>query len=163
MSRVWKELTGDSYRLWINDVSIETKTDPWRAVTYILKYVRKPPRFDSLEAAVAYYEALKGIRRIHTYGCFYARPEWRMPPQEFRCPFTGDRLICVGYACKGEILIDYYPASRLAENIRGPTVKAYGDLLLSWTRSQVECLKEVRSPLLKDKMFSLDKLPVLSV
>jgi hypothetical protein len=157
MSRTWLSITGDSYRLWINQVSIRTKTAPESAVRYILKYIRKPPRFSNLNLYLDYFVSLRGVRRIHTYGVFYARPEWKKYDREpLECPLTGVPLICVGYAQHNEILLDYHKLTRDAAEgpIRDP-VKV--DLLLEWTSAQRACKCKVDSPLLRAENSSLDK------
>lgn len=120
MSKIWKGITGDSYRIDIRQVAQSTKDSPRNAITYILKYIRKPPRFDAPGDYAAYLNLLKGIRRIHTYGVFYAHAGWKGKREPFVCPFTGEKLWYDGPAGQGEIVLNYFVVSREHERARSP-------------------------------------------
>lgn len=120
MSQVWKQITGDSYRIDIQAVGVGTRESPRRAAGYILKYIRKPPRFETLSGYVDYWLMLKGIRRIHTYGVFFGHEAWRPEREPFVCAFTGRPLVYRGVACKGEVVWNYHVVTDEMEKCRDP-------------------------------------------
>lgn len=122
MSQVWKQITGDSYRIDIQAVSVGTRQSPSRAAGYILKYIRKPPRFETLGGYVDYWLMLKGIRRIHTYGIFFGHEAWRPEREPFVCPFTGRPLVYRGLACKGEVVFNFHAVNEEFLKARDPTL-----------------------------------------
>jgi len=122
MSKIWTEITGDSYRIDIRQVSQSTKDSPRRAISYILKYIRKPPRFGSPGDYVEYLRLLKGIRRLHTYGVFYAHKDWKRERTPFLCPFTGEKLWYGGIAAQGEIVLSFFMVDDEFEKARSPGV-----------------------------------------
>lgn len=122
MSKIWTEITGDSYRIDIRQVSQSTRQSPKFAIEYILKYIRKPPTFPEPVQYVDYLDLLKGIRRLHTYGIFYNNPDWKVDRDPFECPFTGSRLIYVGPAAPGETVLNYFTVSDEFGKARAPTV-----------------------------------------
>lgn len=63
LSETWKKLTGDEI-VWIE------KTTPERAVSEGLKYLTKFVNLDPGQL-VSLHLALKGTRRLRTFGCFY--------------------------------------------------------------------------------------------
>ena len=121
MSEVWKQITGDSYRIDIQAVDVGTRQSPKRASAYLLKHVRKPPRFDTLEQYVDYWLMLKGIRRLHTYGIFFGHEGWKPDRDPFVCPFTGRPLRYRGIACKGEVVFNFHAVNEEFEKTRDPT------------------------------------------
>jgi hypothetical protein len=118
MSQVWKKITGDSYRIDIQAVGVGTRESPRRAAGYILKYIRKPPKFETLSEYVDYWLMLKGIRRIHTYGVFFGHEAWRPERKPFICPMTGRPLVYRGIACKGEVVWNYHVVKDEMEKCR---------------------------------------------
>jgi len=120
MSEKWREITGDSYRLDIQAVSQSTKDSPRKAIQYILKYIRKPPRFDAAGDYAAYLDLLKGIRRLHTYGVFYAHKGWQRDRDAFECPFTGEKLWYDGMAAAGETVLSYFVVGDEVARARSP-------------------------------------------
>lgn len=107
MSRVWLDLTGDSYRIDIQNVSHSTKRSPARAAGYVLKYIRKPPAFTRADQYLEYWLLLKGLRRIHTYGVFYGHEAFKNEKRPLVCPFCGEPLTYRGKAEAGEYVLDY--------------------------------------------------------
>ena len=66
ISNLWKKITKDSF---IVDIQVVKNTK--FSLNYILKYINKPPTFETPEKMAIYIDALFGVRRIHTYGIFY--------------------------------------------------------------------------------------------
>ena len=122
MSKVWSDLTGDSYRIDIRQVSQATKDSPKYAIEYILKYIRKPPAFHSPAQYVDFLDLLKGIRRLHTYGVFYNNPGWKPDRDRFECPFTGCRLVYAGPAAPGEVVLNFSIVSDEFLKARDPAI-----------------------------------------
>jgi len=122
MSKIWTQITGDSYRIDVRQVSQSTRDSPRLAISYILKYIRKPPRFDSPGDYAQYLDLLKGIRRLHTYGVFYAHAGWKRESDPFECPFTGQKLWYDGAARPGEAVLSYFVVIDEAARARSPGV-----------------------------------------
>lgn len=122
MSQIWTRITGDSYRIDVRQVSQSTRDSPRNAITYILKYIRKPPRFDAPGDYAAYLDLLKGIRRLHTYGVFYAHAGWKRDKEPFECPFTGEKLWYDGPARPGEPVLSYFVVADEVARARSPGV-----------------------------------------
>jgi len=122
MSKIWTGITGDSYRIDVRQVSQSTKDSPRLAISYILKYIRKPPRLDSSGDYAAYLNLLKGIRRLHTYGYFYAHAGWKREREPFVCPFTGEKLWYAGQAEANEAVLNFFVVSDEAAKARSPGV-----------------------------------------
>lgn len=122
MSKIWTRITGDSYRIDVREVSQSTKDSPRLAISYILKYIRKPPRFESPGDYAAYLDLLKGIRRLHTYGVFYAHSGWQRDREPFECPFTGEKLWYDGAASPGEPVLSYFVVADEVARARSPGV-----------------------------------------
>lgn len=86
LSERWLKITGNSYV-----VDIRAVRQVGRAVGYVLKYIGKLPSFVDPVSYGDLLAALKGTRRLHTFGCFYNRmgkPE----TSKFECPFCGGKL-----------------------------------------------------------------------
>ncbi len=82
ISKYWKAITGDSYI-----VDVRAARDHKIALYYITKYILKAPEFDELEQYVLFLKALKGVRRLHTYGIMYGV---KIPKREaLKCPYCG--------------------------------------------------------------------------
>lgn len=122
MSEVWKDITGGSYRIDIRNTHTKTRNDPYLAARYILKYIQKPPEFRNGNAGindlVAYNRAIKGIRRIHTYGIFFNHPGMKKEKKRMLCPVTGKRLKYVGSAGIGETVLSYHKVKKAVELVR---------------------------------------------
>ncbi len=86
ISDLWFRITGDS-----QIVDIRVIKSPKKAVFYILKYINKPPEFESPEMMALYFDSIVGIRRIHKYGEFYNYPLCKKEP--FPCPLCGSKLL----------------------------------------------------------------------
>lgn len=80
LSKAWLKLTGDSQVIDIRRV--KRRKIP---LTYILKYISKPCKFDRPEDYVVYLKAIRGTRRVHSYGALYG-----IKPSESR----KDRALC---------------------------------------------------------------------
>lgn len=83
ISDIWNELTGNPV-VWVTKVERDR-------VSEILKYVTKGLSELSPDEAIQIYLALKGQRRVRTFGCFYGvkvLPE----PMIKVCPVCGARL-----------------------------------------------------------------------
>jgi hypothetical protein len=121
MSKVWKQITGGSYRIDVRNTHVKTRSDPYLAARYILKYIQKPPKFRSGQAGindlVAYNRTLKGIRRIHTYGIFFNHPGLKKEKTRMLCPVTGKRLKYVGTAGIGETVLSYHKVKKAIDQV----------------------------------------------
>ncbi len=89
ISKVWKEITGDSDIVNIREVDGIKK-----CVNYLLKYVTKPPDYNNPNQLALYLDALTGTRRIRTYGLFYNFPI--MKKNLFPCVKCGGLLMYGG-------------------------------------------------------------------
>ena len=122
MSQVWKQITGGSYRIDIRQTHVKTRSDPYLAARYILKYIQKPPQFrsgnDGISDLVAYNRTIKGIRRIHTYGIFYNHPGLKSEKHRMLCPITGKRMEYVGSAGIGETVLSYHKVKKAVELVQ---------------------------------------------
>lgn len=88
LSDLWLEITGDSCIVDIRQVKGSVRL----ALNYILKYIQKPCFFERPKDYALYLGALKGVRRVHSYGLFYnfSVDEEEKPP--IVCPFCGGSL-----------------------------------------------------------------------
>lgn len=94
LSARWLQITGNSYI-----VDVRAVRGVKRSVSYVLKYLTKLAESDSVDRCVQTLIALKGSRRVHTFGIWYNRlKEFAEPKQRFHCPFCGDRLSFDGRA-----------------------------------------------------------------
>lgn len=108
MSEVWNRLTGDSYRLQIDQIDQSTRRSVYKAVRYILKYIRKPPPHKKPSDLVEFVDLLKGIRRIHTFGRFWGAKEFRIEKNPFICPVTGQKMRYAGIAEAGDMIPNFF-------------------------------------------------------
>ncbi len=67
LSSRWAEITGGSF---VVDIRM-AKGKPKGVLNYVLKYITKPCSFDAPNHYAEYLGALKGVRRVHTFGIFY--------------------------------------------------------------------------------------------
>lgn len=67
LSERWAELTGGSFIVDIRLARGKVSFLLW----YVLKYISKVSSFEDPRVYAGYLQALKGIRRIHTFGVFY--------------------------------------------------------------------------------------------
>jgi len=176
MSKIWLAITGDSYRIDIQNVSHSTKSSPGRAAGYVLKYIRKPPFFDDVSGYLDYWLLLKGLRRIHTYGVFYGHEVWKKEKRPLLCPFCGDKLVYRGYVNPGAFVLDYRYHSQGLSPPEDGSVLSDKDihsnewLLIEYYRFQLEYCQKLyaaslpldinlpRRGCLRSSAFSLDKL-----
>ncbi|MCJ7457769.1 MAG: protein rep [candidate division Zixibacteria bacterium] len=85
ISEKWLEITGDSYI-----VDIRMVRDQNVVVSYLTKYISKPPSFAEPNDYILYLKAIKRIRRLHRFGILYGfKVETRKP---LLCPYCGGRL-----------------------------------------------------------------------
>jgi hypothetical protein len=84
VSETWEDLTGD-YIVDIRESSVKT------AVKEGLKYITKASKLTPSEL-VELHLALKGRRRIRSWGCFYGIPEPETEAVETACPTCGSSL-----------------------------------------------------------------------
>lgn len=85
ISELWLEITNDSQVVFITEVR-----SPIKCLNYLLKYISKPPEFDTPDEMAAYLDSIAGLRRIHTYGVFYNYPFGKK--ETFLCQLCGSRL-----------------------------------------------------------------------
>lgn len=67
LSNRWGEITGGSF---IVDIRM-AKGKPKGVLNYVLKYITKPCSFEDSKYYAEYLTALRGVRRVHTFGIFY--------------------------------------------------------------------------------------------
>jgi hypothetical protein len=67
LSDRWGEITRGSF---IVDIRM-AKGKPEGVLNYVLKYITKPCSFEDPRFYAVYLAALKGVRRVHTFGIFY--------------------------------------------------------------------------------------------
>lgn len=93
LSAYWEKLTGNE----VIDIR-QVKGDLKNVVRYITKYMRKPYDYgqsaEGHKMAVRYLQAFKGVRRVHSFGVFYAVKSKKVK-SEFLCPFCGSRMVVV--------------------------------------------------------------------
>jgi len=101
LSEYWHGLTGNQV-VWITQVKKE-KGGPKKVASYLCKYIRKPypitEEWESVSLAVKLLSNLKGVRRVHNYGCFYNNKTKGEDTIKAVCPFCGE-------SWKGNIVID---------------------------------------------------------
>jgi hypothetical protein len=83
LSERWLRITGNSYV-----VDIRAVRGVARAVGYVLKYMGKVPDYVDPVSYVDLLRALKGTRRMHTFGVWYNGIE-RTDKEKLKCPFCG--------------------------------------------------------------------------
>lgn len=89
LSEIWGKINhGESYVVDVRRVKGSAES----AFRYLTKYIKKPCKFDNPIDYAVYLKALKGIRRVHSFGIFYG-----LAPVErnilMKCPDCGERLI----------------------------------------------------------------------
>ena len=88
LSRVWQEITGDSYV-----VDVRRAYSPKKGLKYLLEYLAKGPANTKnpwpVEAIVRYLEVLEGVRLIQVFGVLLGSGE---EEGEFRCPICGESM-----------------------------------------------------------------------
>ncbi len=90
LSKLWLKITGDSPVVDIRRVQGFSVTRP---LNYILKYILKPCQFEAAPDYAFYLAALRGVRRVHSYGVLYDHHESeREETQPTRCPLCGGSL-----------------------------------------------------------------------
>jgi hypothetical protein len=67
LSERWADITGDSRIVDIRQI----KGKPKQALNYLFKYVAKSASFEEADDYATYLAALRGVRRIHSFGVFY--------------------------------------------------------------------------------------------
>lgn len=66
LSQSWLKITKNSPVVFIKGIR-----SPIQCVNYLLKYISKPPEFDTAKQLAEFLDAVTGTRRIRTYGIFY--------------------------------------------------------------------------------------------
>lgn len=66
LSQTWLKITKNSPVVFIKGIK-----SPIKCVNYLLKYISKPPEFNSAKKLAEFLDAVTGTRRIRTYGIFY--------------------------------------------------------------------------------------------
>lgn len=102
LSRVWKDLTHGDYVVWVKEVKI--RDGDWQsAVSEVLKYATKfytdnkdtkERMFLSPELTVKLFVALKGVRRIRSWGSLYNVEVEEEHP--FCCSECDAKMVCIG-------------------------------------------------------------------
>jgi hypothetical protein len=83
LSERWLKITGNSYIVDVRAVHGVKK-----AVGYVLKYMGKVPEYVDPVSYVDLLRALKGTRRMHTFGVWYNAVEHE-EKKKLKCPFCG--------------------------------------------------------------------------
>lgn len=86
----WEALTGNKV------VHIrEIKEKAQYVAGYLCKYIKKPYQYEDSEAghslAIQFLMNFKGVRRVHSFGIFYATKGKSRP--QFYCPYCGDTMV----------------------------------------------------------------------
>ncbi len=126
LSQAWLKITGDSYRVDISDAQGRSKRypnmTPRQALNEVTKYIRKPVSTPFLEEMFQYITAIKGRRRIHTWGIFYNHPNLKPDRNRLRCPFCGSSVVLIAEYGPDEVDdIDdgsYWPTWAVADGLR---------------------------------------------
>ena len=85
LSRIWREITGDSF---VVDIRAVSSYKP--ALDYVTKYISKVPRLEKEDQYSQLVRSFHRIRRLHTFGVFYNNiPDDHI---EFLCPVCGKKL-----------------------------------------------------------------------
>jgi hypothetical protein len=119
MRQTWTKITGDSFGIDIRKKSVK------EAVSYVLKYITKPPATDSYRRLAEYTAMVKGTRRLRAGGIFYGRLKRERgdrPP--FCCLYCWSRLRLDGMICSCDDpgdRIDLYHAHRHPDDYPDPT------------------------------------------
>lgn len=87
LSEAWQAITGDSRVVDIRKV--KGRKVP---INYILKYIAKPCRSKRPENYVTYLKAIRGTRRVHSYGILYGIKTSKRQETDRRCPACGGTL-----------------------------------------------------------------------
>lgn len=88
LSRVWREITGDSYV-----VDVRRAWSPKKGLKYLLEYLAKGPANTKnpwpVEAIIHFMEVLEDVRLIQVFGCLLGAAE---KDGEFVCPICGESM-----------------------------------------------------------------------
>lgn len=99
LSPAWLKITGDSYRVGITDAEGRSKHHPGltpvQALNEVTKYIKKPVQTPYLDELFHYISAIKGRRRVITWGLFYNHPDLKPPHDKSNCPFCGSSVVLV--------------------------------------------------------------------
>jgi len=108
MSNDLLELSGDSYRVTVDDASKPKKgqedkfegLSPAEVAVKVLnevtKYISKPVQTPFTDEVINYVMAVKGRRRIHAWGLFYNNKSMKPEIVRSHCPWCGGELEFVG-------------------------------------------------------------------
>lgn len=134
LSRAWLKITGDSYIISINDAEGRSKyyknMTPVQALNEVTKYIKKPVQTPFIEELFGYITAIKGRRRVITWGLFYNHPDLKPPHNKSYCPFCDGSVVLVAeYEPDNAHLINdgsYWPTWAVGEGLRaGALPKRY--------------------------------------
>src|SRR4030067_709153 len=89
LSRAWEQISTDSFIVDIREVRKLRG-----AVSYLLKYVTKPPHFTDPDNYVTMFVELYRVRAMRTYGIFY---NFKVSKQDSGCPICGGKFRFMGY------------------------------------------------------------------
>jgi hypothetical protein len=125
LAQAWLEITGDSFVVDVQEVK-----KPEAAAGYILKYITKPPAVDSFAVLAAWSVALKGKRRVATYGVFFGvvltKPAKRAGG--LVCIFDGAGLHYRGdFLDPQQVLIDWLQFQKYVDPEAGIYARTYLD------------------------------------
>jgi len=127
ISKLWNELTGCQV-VWIQEI----KGNVRQVANYIAKYISKPYPYketpEGYAKAVSFLKAFKHVRRIHSFGLFYAAIEEEEKPP-FACPF-----------CRStDVIVVYFDDERTCTiqecRIRG--IPSYQEVLNIWNNTEL--------------------------
>ncbi len=133
LSRRWEALTGNKV---VDIRAVKQRSD--QVCKYLTKYLRKPSRFENSETgysmAVQFLKNFSGIRRVHSFECFYNLKPHR---EKFVCPYCGsDRIILhldlfseglTVNKCRGSPRIPSYQELITAQRIQLSKTRCYAD------------------------------------
>lgn len=127
LSDAWFEITGDSMVVDIKQVH-----NPKKAVSYILKYITKPPQTKTYEDIANWAWLIKGSRRLKTYGIFYNKlpiKKKRDDKQKLLCVFDAGRLRFRGESAdRSNELIDWLQYLKYIDNKASPNLRTYMEM-----------------------------------
>jgi hypothetical protein len=101
-------------------------------VSYVTKYIVKPYEFqrdaEGWKWAVQFLKSFKGVRRIHSYGCFY-NAGMEIEREPFKCPFCFGEYVFVDH--------DRLEMGWSTVEARMTGMQSYADAMGAWGRIQL--------------------------
>ncbi len=89
LSKSWEQISTDSF---IVDIRAVGKLNG--AISYLVKYITKPPHFEELDKYATMFVELYRVRAMRTYGIFY---NFKVYKQDSGCPICGGKFRFMGY------------------------------------------------------------------